>query len=157
MMISEPPLTKPLAQLNKLIPWIFAGVSLLGFTDAAYLTANHYLGVSLKCYFVHGCDVVTNSPYAVIFGIPVALLGSFYYLTMFILSVYCLDTGNAKILRFTSILTATGFLASIYFVSLQLCVIKQLCFYCMISAVTSTVLFIFGIIWLLADAKSKRE
>jgi uncharacterized membrane protein len=148
MLTSSPPLNKPSFQFLKLAPWLFAGVSLLGFIDASYLTANHYLGVTVKCFLLDGCDKVTASPYALFFGIPVALLGAGYYLSVFLLSVYCLDTGNRRILNWLSWYTVAGLIASIYFVSLQVFVIEYICIYCMLSAASSTGLFILGMLTL---------
>jgi uncharacterized membrane protein len=138
--------SKPPSRLLKLAPWLLAGVAILGLADASYLTANHYLGVTAKCVIIQGCDKVTNSPYATMFGVPVALLGALYYLSVLIGSVWCLDTGSRKFLRWLSVYTTVGFIASIYFVYLQLFVIHYICIYCLFSALTSTVLFVIGLL-----------
>jgi len=123
-------------------------ISLLGFIDAGYLTAKHFQGETPTCSLIKGCDIVTTSQYAEIFGVPVALLGVLYYLTIFILSLIYLDTQNKQVLKIIPGLTVLGLAASIYFVILQLFVIKALCLYCLGSALTSTALFILGMfIW----------
>jgi len=120
-------------------------VSFIGFLDASYLTVKHYLGVPLNCSVFEGCELVTTSQYATIFGIPVALLGAFYYLLISILSFMYLDAKASFVPRILPPLTLIGFLSSIWFVYLQLFVIRAICIYCMISAASSTTLLILGI------------
>lgn len=126
--------------------WAFILVSLLGFLDAVFLTAKHYSGAFLNCPVFSGCERVITSPYAVVGGIPVALAGAAYYLAVFILSVVYLDTRRKWLLNFAAYLTPLGLVASLWFLYLQLFVIKALCFYCLVSAVTSTLLFVLGLI-----------
>jgi len=121
-------------------------VSAFGFVDATYLTTKHYLGEPVNCSILEGCEEVTGSIYSVMFGFPVALYGSIYYLMIFILSVLYLDTKREAIINFTAKLTSVGFAASIYFIYLQVFVIKALCLYCIFSALFSTILFILGMI-----------
>ena len=83
-----------------------------------------------------------------ILGIPVALLGAIYYLVIFALVIAYLDTKKEQVLYFTARFTSIGFLASLWFLYLQLFVIKEICLYCVISVFTSTTLFILGIILL---------
>lgn len=122
----------------------FIAVSFLGFLDATYLTAQHYLGTIPPCVITTGCNTVLTSEHSVIFGIPTALVGAIYYLLLFLLAILSLDLKRA-IIRLAAYLTPIGFLASLYFVYLQLFVIKEICSYCLMSAITSTLLFIFGL------------
>ncbi len=128
-------------------------VSLLGFLDATYLTMKHYLGTALTCVVFEGCDVVTTSAYSMILGVPVALLGAIYYLSMFLFVAYYLDSQKLRILSFAAYVTTSGFLVSLVFMYIQIFVLKALCIYCIFSATTSTVLFLCGgsMLW-----KSKR-
>lgn len=129
-------------------------ISFLGFLDATYLTVSHYQGADLNCNILEGCDEVTTSKYSTIFGIPVALFGMGYYLSIMLLSLLFIDTKNGKILKVLPYLTIVGLLASIWFVYLQIFVIEAICIYCMGSATTSTLIFILGIILL---TKEKNE
>lgn len=138
------------ARPSKALPnWLIfglIGISFIGFLDASYLTIAHYTGATLNCSILKGCEQVTNSPYSVILNVPVALLGSLYYLTVLILSLLYFDTKNASILKIIAPFTLLGFAASVWFVYLQFFVIKALCQYCMVSALTSTLLFVLGIL-----------
>jgi uncharacterized membrane protein len=142
----------PSSKQSTLIPkglvWAFIIIGFLGFLDATFLTAEHYLGSLLNCPLFGGCEKVTTSPYAVIGGIPVALIGAIYYLAIFILGIVYFDTKHARILRFAANLTPLGLIASLWFLHLQIFVIKALCFYCLVSLMTSTLLFIFGLFFL---------
>lgn len=132
----------------------FIVVSFLGFLDATYLTAQHYLGTIPPCVITTGCETVLTSEHNAIFGIPVALLGAVYYLLLFLLVVFSLDM-KRWIIRFAAYLTPIGFLASLYFVYLQLFVIKEICSYCIVSATTSTILFILGLFIIINLSRSK--
>lgn len=130
---------------KKIIVGLLLAASLIGFVDAAYLTAKHYLGAPPPCGAFGGCETVTTSEYATIAGAPVALLGALYYLAVFLAVIAYLDTRRPGILRMTAGFTAVGFIASVWFVYLQLFVIRAICPYCMLSALASTVLFSAGI------------
>lgn len=126
-------------------------ISLIGFADATYLTVNHYAGGPLYCPAFQKCEKVTTSAYATIGGVPLALLGAAYYLTIFLLTTAYLDIGRPGILGWTARLTGVGFLASVYFVYLQLFVIRAICPYCMISAAASMLLFGLGLVVIYRD------
>ncbi len=129
---------------QKLSPYLFLVLSLLGFLDAAYLTLEHYRGVVPPCSVVQGCEQVTTSGYSMIFGIPVALLGALYYLIILLFSIAYLDTQNDRWLRQAAFFTPLGFLASLWFIYLQAVIIRAWCLYCIGSATTSTLLFVIG-------------
>lgn len=136
----------PSRHLPKWLIFAFIIVSFIGFLDASYLTIAHYTGLELRCSIFNGCQKVTTSEYSTVFGFPVALLGVFYYLSILLLSLFYFDTKKKKILKYIMPLTAMGILASAWFVYVQIFALKSICQYCMISAGTSTLLFIFGFI-----------
>ena len=124
----------------------FAVLSVIGFVDASYLTVKHYLG-SINCSIFSGCEEVLNSQYSVVAGVPIAVVGSLYYLTLFLLTVAYLDTKREFLLRITAYIVAAGFIASLAFVLLQIFVIKALCLYCLISAAITATLFVLSLIY----------
>ncbi len=140
---------------GKFFAILFLIFAIVGFGDATYLTIQHFTGGALNCGVHGGCEIVTSSEYATFFGIPVALFGAFYYLTILLLSVFYLDKKREKVLQFVARLTPLGFLASVYFVYLQLFVIHSICYYCMGSAVSSTLLFVVGMVYLYRINKQK--
>ena len=124
--------------------WVIAGLGLLGLLDATYLTVEHYTG-SQGCT-IGGCGVVTTSSYATIGSIPVSLLGVLYYAIILGLSLAVVATNRRDLFRKLAILTIAGLIASMYFVSLQVFAIHAYCMFCLFSALTSTLLFIWGMI-----------
>lgn len=129
-----------------LIPNILVGAILLiafiGFADAAYLTAKRFAGSPLTCYFFGGCDAVNSSSYSLLFGVPLSLFGTFFYLAVIIAAVFYLDKKWPIAGLVLMFLTTLGFLFSVYTFSLQAFVIKAYCFYCVVSAVCATTNFI---------------
>jgi len=142
------------ALVSKWIVYSLLFLSLIGFLDADYITTKHYLGVPITCSIFEGCETVTNSQYATVGNIPVALFGAIYYLSILVLVILYLDTGKISLIRFVSRFSIVGFAASLWFIYLQLFVIKAICFYCMVSAVTSTSIFIIGIRLMVKEYKN---
>lgn len=142
-------LPKPL--ISKTLAITFLVIAFLGFLDATYLAVEHFRGVVPPCTVLQGCEKVTTSEYSLILGVPVALLGAIYYLLIIVLVVLFFDRKNEKYFLYASYLTIFGLLAAIYFVFIQLVIIKAICIYCMFSALTSTLLFILGLIAVLRN------
>ncbi len=114
----------------------------LGIADAAYLTYEHYQGDTLVCGGIAGCDIVTTSAYATVAGIPIALIGILYYVAVFgLLSIHIIYA-KRYLLYVATVLTGSGVLVSGVLVYLQLLVINAICVYCMVSAITSVLLFL---------------
>ncbi|MEK7151791.1 MAG: vitamin K epoxide reductase family protein [Patescibacteria group bacterium] len=139
----------------KLISILFVVIGFVGFVDAAYLAVQHYTTGILPCYVFTGCDKVISSSYAVILGIPVSLIGAIYYLAIAISALLYIDVGYKKALNVLKNLPIAGFLATLWFLFLQIFIIRAICFYCMISAVTSSLLFILAI-WLRGTQEEMR-
>lgn len=129
-----------------------AVISLLGFLDATYLTVEFFRGVIPNCGNFTGCETVTTSPYSAIGGVPVALFGALYYLSIFLGVMLYVDQRDVRVLQWVSRFTVAGLLASAVFVYLQVAVIGAWCLYCVASAVTSTLLFALGM-WVLSRIK----
>ena len=123
---------------------IFLFLAILGFADATYLTIKHFSGTAVTCSLTQGCDVVTGSVYSEIFGIPVALFGALFYLSIILLSVYFFDKKHERALQCISKITWLGLGAAIYFSAIQAFVLQAWCQFCILSAITSTLLFITG-------------
>ena len=74
---------------------VIALVALAGLSAATYVFVTHSLGYELFCPFATGCDAVQNSPYAVVFGIPVSLLGMAGFTAYIALALMGLRSGTA--------------------------------------------------------------
>lgn len=120
-------------------------VSFIGFLDSMYLTANRFFGVPLKCNVTHQCDTVTSSPYSDIAGVPVVLLGVFFYLAVFFGAYLYLETKNRRVLTAVALLPVGGFGFSIWLTVVQAFILHAWCQYCLLSAASSTLLFFLGL------------
>lgn len=85
---------------------------------------------------------VTTSTYATIFGVPVALLGALYYGMLLLLLMAYRETSRRVFLVLCMGATSVGLGMTLWFVYLQLFVLRALCQWCMVSALTTTLLFI---------------
>lgn len=143
-------LTLPLSEI-KTGPVVFMlTIALFGFADSVYLAIEHFRGVIPPCTIVSGCEEVLTSSYAVIAGIPVSLFGVIYYFAivlgmfMYLESKHsnALKTHHVAILKWTLLITIIGFVFSLWFVFIQIFIIGSYCLYCLVSALTSTILFV---------------
>lgn len=129
-----------------IIPNLLVGailvVAFIGFLDATYLTAKRFTGSPLTCYFFGGCEKVNASPYSLIFGVPLSLYGSLFYLAVVLSAVAYLQKKQVIVAKLLMGLTTAGFLMSMYFFYLQAFVIGAYCFYCVVSIFTSSTNFI---------------
>jgi len=121
-------------------------LSLVGLIDASYLVASHYNGSAVVCDVGSAsfgeCDTVLSSTYSSVAGIPVSLVGVVYYFLLLVLSSFLLSARSSKVRNTIRVISGLGVLASLYFVYLQLFVLHSICVYCMVSAVTTTVIFV---------------
>jgi len=119
-------------------------LTVTGFIDARYLTLVHYKKVILVCHQIPlfvDCGKVLQSSYSTLFGIPLAVFGLINY-SILILIIFLGFISQKRFFQYWLIIqTKIGFIASLYFIFLQIFVIKSLCLYCTISAVISTLLF----------------
>lgn len=129
--------------LNRSV-WLVVVFGSLGFLDATYLALKYYAGTPITCGVFEGCETVTTSQYATIGPMPVALLGVFYYLIILLVAIAYLDIKRVLLLDFLARFTIVGFVASFWFLYLQLFVIRAICVYCVGSVLTSFVLFGLG-------------
>lgn len=134
------------AGLSNAFLFIFGLIPAIGFSDATYLTAKHFLGEPVTCSILKGCEQVTSSPYSLFLGLPVALFGSAFYLAVLLLVAIYFQYRNQWILKIITALSFLAVAASAHFVYLQLFVIKAICIFCMASAITSTTIFILSLV-----------
>ncbi|MCA9371504.1 quinone-dependent dihydroorotate dehydrogenase [Candidatus Woesebacteria bacterium] len=119
---------------------------IVGILDTAYLTL-HYLDgsiSSLSCSvgIFSDCGRVLTSVYSRIFGIPLAVIGLVYYTILLQLFIFSHRTKKTVFIYGLFLVSTIGLLASIYFMYLQLFVLKTLCLMCSISALTSFLLYL---------------
>ena len=112
-------------------------VSLLGLADAIYLTIEHVTGQSVRCTIVAGCSEVLSSQYAVVSGVPLALIGAAAYFSVFSLATLAAFGYRIAAILLTP-LVALMFLVTLWLVYLQAFVIHAFCQFCLFSAAVTT-------------------
>ena len=96
------------------------------------------------------CDLVINSAYGKVFGIPLSLLGAFYFICL--LAFYIVDYRNDLIIAGTNII---GMLSVVNFVYLEIFVLDHFCLYC--TSVHIIVILIFLLVGVSAIKNSYIE
>ncbi len=126
------------------MPHVLLALALVGIAVAFYDAHQLYSGQMLWCPPpINGCNEVANSPYARIYDLPVGYFGVVYYLYMFGLAALLAFDPFSRGLRLAALAySAMGVCFSIYFMYLQIAFIHAFCIYCLVSAVTTLLLFI---------------
>ena len=131
----------------KLPSYFMLALTLIGIADAVYVAHGNYAGAPLWCPILDGCNTVINSPYSRVFGVPMSYFGFIYYVFMFGLAARLAYDPFSNSLRFRAILyAALGAASSMYFMYVQIGFIREVCSYCLISAITS-LLLLFAALW----------
>lgn len=129
---------------------IAMGLAILGAAIASYLTWAKLTDSSVFCTSLGGCDIVQQSRYAEVAGIPVALIGLVGYGAILgcLLFEERLESA-APYLVFG--LSLVGALYSSYLTYLEVFVIHAICPYCVVSAALMLALLAIAIYRLTAD------
>ncbi|MEK7551749.1 MAG: vitamin K epoxide reductase family protein [Patescibacteria group bacterium] len=129
---------------NKL--FIYSAIlAFLGFLDAAYLTIVHYKQIIPPCT-VGSCETVLTSEYASFFGIPIALFGSLFYLSVIIISLLIVTNNKKEFVKLFYLLVSVGFGFSLFLMYVQGVILNSFCQYCLLSFTTSTGIFILALL-----------
>ncbi len=132
-------------RLAQILPYLILILAILGVSDAAYLTYEHYSKVVPPCsihWWIADCGKVLRSPYSMIYGVPLALLGTLHYTGELILAIILAFAKRDWAKWLLTVTTCLGLLSSAYFVYLMVGVIGAICWYCLGSAVISLLLWI---------------
>jgi len=124
-------------------------LAFLGLADSWYLAEKAITGGTLTCNIsgLEGCNVVAQSAYSHLFGIPLGVYGVIFYVVIFLLSALLFVEPKRFVHNTLALLGVLGLLASIVFLFIQFFLIKALCVYCLGSAVISLLLFVVTV-WL---------
>lgn len=116
-----------------------AVLALVGVGDSVYLTVEHLLGNTVRCTVTSGCSEVLGSPYASLWGVPLAAFGAMAYFTAFSLATLS-AFGYTKARTLLTILVAAMFAATLWLLYVQAFVLGAFCQYCLLSAAITTLL-----------------
>ena len=134
--------------MDKWLYRVSLALAVLGILVSIYMTIFKLTENPNMCLGNGGCSTVNNSKYAMIYGIPVAVVGVGGYLAIFLLLLlehrmsFLVDNGTLVIFG----LALLGFLFTLYLVYVELALIHALCPFCVTSQITMTILFILSVI-----------
>jgi uncharacterized membrane protein len=111
-------------------------VAVVGLGIATYLTIVHYSGGEPVCAIAHGCATVQKSDYAMLAGIPVALLGVIGYLGILVSLAF--DDESAR--TTTAFLSIAGLGFSGWLTYVEVGELNAICIWCVGSAICMTLL-----------------
>lgn len=122
----------------------FIVLSICGIIDAGYLFYQHRKKTPLVCPLNHSCSVVTESKWSGVLGVRNEILGLLFYIftLAMVLGSVIIPNLAATIYLILFISLSAALLFSIILTLIQLYKIKNYCFYCLISALLTFLLFI---------------
>ncbi len=130
--------------MNGILHIILIFAAFGGFLLAFYIRHKKQSHEKMICPLDSDCDAVIYSEYSKFFGIPVEILGLFYYglvATSYVLFLV-FPTLALPLLVFSILaLTTTAFLFSLYLTFIQAFALKQWCTWCLMSAGLCAVIF----------------
>jgi uncharacterized membrane protein len=129
---------------KRVATWLILIFAFCGLADSAYLTQHEVDGTPLQCNVqnLSGCNIVAQSSYSKLFGIPLAEYGLLFYGLLFVIAAIELWMIHRVARRSMQVIAAGGFLASVYFVAVQMFIINALCIYCTASALLTLFIFL---------------
>lgn len=119
-------------------------LALSGIVEAAYLIRQRKMKERPVCLLGEDCHKVLESKYNKLVGINNDILGLLFYIVISVLSIMlAADVGEKSILIFgAKIFAAAGALFSLILIFIQWRIIKNWCFWCVLSAVTTILIAI---------------
>lgn len=134
--------------------WLTRLLALAGMGVSAYLTWAHLANGSVACGQSQGCDIVQQSVYSEVGGVPVALLGLLAYTTLFGLALVQsrLPKRHDNYISLAIFgISMIGVLYSAYLTYLELFVIYAICRWCVTSAIIITAIFLLSLPGLMTE------
>jgi uncharacterized membrane protein len=120
-------------------------LSLFGFGVSMYLTITHFSPHALVCVSnsTFNCEKVTTSPQSEVFGIPVAILGLFFFVPMIALcSPMAWRSTDRRIHLARLALSIVGVGMILYLIIAELFIIKAICLWCSSVHIVTFILFV---------------
>lgn len=123
--------------------WVPVVLSAAGIVVSGYLVSKRFTGGSLACSRWAQCDAVNNSVYAVMYGVPVSVIGLAGYALLFalaLMAVWSEARRHRPLLMLSFFLSLGGVAFSIYLTYIEVFLIQALCSWCVASAIIITLL-----------------
>lgn len=132
-----------------------AALSFAGMLDSGYLLyikiqlSQHGLGCSFG-----GCDIVNQSAYATLMGVPVALWGFISYALLLGLALLLFDakgTMQRGLHVGIVLLSGWGVAFSAYLTAVEIFILDSICPFCVVSAIIVSAIFVIALISFVAS------
>jgi uncharacterized membrane protein len=128
---------------------ILAGLDLVGLAIALYLSIVELGGGVPVCGPLKGCETVAQSEYSRIGGIPVAVYGVGLSLILLTLAIAWWRTNLYGLLLARYGLSLAGVIFEVYFMYLQIYVIRAVCVWCTSYGLSLILRFVVAlVVWL---------
>jgi uncharacterized membrane protein len=135
---------------NRKYDIILGFLLLLNILLSLYLTTSYSSNIDF-CLKSSSCDDVRNSAYGSIFGIKLAWFGVICFVALFLL--YLIARFNKKYYWTFFLSSLIGFIFAVYFIYLQIFVLKKICNNCVIIDSIAIMVFLIVIFEYLAFKK----
>ena len=132
----------------KILLLVFIILSVAGLIDTGYLFINRLKQKPLICPLDHDCSVVTESRWGKMLGVRNEVLGLLFYAFLLALALVVFFSPSLQpvLIKIMVLAAGVGLLFSVILTGISFFVIKDYCFYCLISAFVSLFLFINALI-----------
>ena len=128
-----------------LIRFFIALLGLAGFLVSFHIYRKKKMDAPLVCPIKFDCNAVVRSNYAKFMGARVEVLGMLYYLLIlfaYAFFVYKPEVLSNSISGFVALSSGVAFVFSVYLICVQSFVIRNWCFWCIVSAFVSAAIFV---------------
>lgn len=137
---------------------ILAILDVVGLAIAAYLSVVELGGGVPACGPLHGCETVALSSYSRIGGIPVAVYGVGLSLILLTFALLWWRTNLYVLLLAHYGLSLAGVIFEIYFLYLQIAVIRAICVWCTSYGLSLVLRFVIAlVVWVRGQPKVVAE
>jgi uncharacterized membrane protein len=109
---------------------VLATLDMIGLVIASYLAVVELGNGTPYCGVLQGCEQVAESPYARMFGVPVAVFGVGLSTTLLILALAWWRRGGVQLLLAHYALSLVGVIFEIRFTYIQVAVLGAVCVWC---------------------------
>ncbi|MBI4150134.1 vitamin K epoxide reductase family protein [Candidatus Woesearchaeota archaeon] len=141
-------------------------LGLFGVLLASFLTITHYTGTPgvacpKKAHGMPTCDIVNQSIYAEIFGIPIALIAVFVY-AAYSMMAYLLLIGkrlasllSMRLYQGLVLISGASMLFALYLIYTLYAILRTTCVYCIVAHAITLAIFILSLVALFQARKAK--
>ncbi len=132
--------------MKRFLPYILIILlAFAGLVNAVLIHEKTAGSIVAPCFIVQGCDTVLHSVYARAFGEPLSVWGMIYYGLIIIFSIGYMVDKKEYLRHMLMAIIAIGFACSLYFLYLQIFILKTFCSYCLLSLIDTVALtFLMG-------------